>query len=105
MPGAGRYHPRRRRAVWEELSFGEGELLSCRSGALEFVAEVLKVFLADLQLEHFFDDRQEVRQRTNDSERRNIGGPGQPARRGPNKGGLDHPDRDATVWRLGRVQA
>ena len=43
---------------------GRGELLSCRSGALEFVAEVLKVFLADLQLEHFFDHRQEVCQRT-----------------------------------------
>src|ERR1019366_5145940 len=34
--------------------------LSLLSGALEFVAEVLKVFLADLQLQHFFDHRREV---------------------------------------------
>ena len=31
--------------------------LSRRGGTLEFMAEVLKVFLADLQLQYFFDHR------------------------------------------------
>ena len=47
--GTQRYHPRRRRAVWvEDFVRGMGSGLSCRGGTLEFVAEVLKVFLADL---------------------------------------------------------
>jgi hypothetical protein len=58
---AGRYHPRRRRAVWEtEIPSGKCECLSCRVSTLEFVAEVLKVFLTDLQLLHLFDHRNEV---------------------------------------------
>ena len=56
MPEAGRYHPRRRRAVRTEIWFGDREL-QCRSGTLESLAEVLKVFLADLQLQYFFDHR------------------------------------------------
>ena len=59
-----RYHPRRRRCVWRRFQFGvRGDLLSRRSGTLEFVAEVLKVFPADLQLQYFFDHRREVCQR------------------------------------------
>ena len=45
-----------------EFVSGEGEILSRRSGTSEFVAEVLKVFLADLQLQYFFDHRREVSQ-------------------------------------------
>ena len=46
------------RCVWRRFQFGGwGELLSRRSGTLEFVAEVLKVFLTDLQLQYFFDHR------------------------------------------------
>ncbi len=39
--------------------FMGAEGLSRREGALEFIAEVLKVFLTDLQLQHFFDHRGE----------------------------------------------
>src|ERR1039458_7801347 len=47
--GTRRYHPRRRRAVWVgDFVRGMGSGLSCRGGTLEFVAEVLKEFLADL---------------------------------------------------------
>ena len=59
--GAGRYHPRRRRAVWGTvIRSGKGERLSCRASTLEFVAEVLKVFVTDLPLLHLFDHRSEV---------------------------------------------
>ena len=76
--GGGRHHPRRRRAAfWARVRgdiiraggalcgvggfrAGDGIGLSRRSGTLEFVAEVLKVFLADLQLQYFFDHRREV---------------------------------------------
>src|SRR5665213_4064406 len=54
--------------VWREELLGGGD-------ALEFVAEVLKVFRADFQLQNFVDHRREVRQRTNDSERCCIGRP------------------------------
>jgi hypothetical protein len=49
---------------------GMGSGLSRRSGTLEFVAEALKVFLADGQLQHFFDYRRKVRQRADCSQRR-----------------------------------
>ena len=39
---------------------GKGERLSCRASTLEFVAEVLKVFVTDLPLLHLFDHRSEV---------------------------------------------
>src|ERR1019366_213890 len=56
--GTRRYHPRRRRAAWVgDFVRGMWIGLSCRGGTLEFVAEVLKVFRADLQLQHFFDHR------------------------------------------------
>ncbi len=51
---------------------GETELLG-GSGTLEFVAQVPKVFRADLELQHFIDHRREVRQRPNPPERRRIG--------------------------------
>jgi hypothetical protein len=55
--GTRRYHPRRRRrCVGWRISFGDWGL-SCRGGTFEFIAEVLKVFLADLQLQYFFDHR------------------------------------------------
>ena len=53
---------------WRISSGGLGLGLSRRGGALEFVAEVLKVFLADLQLEYFFDHRREVCQRADCSQ-------------------------------------
>ena len=54
---------------------GMGSGLPRRSGTLEFEAEVLKVSLADLQLEYFFDHRREVCQRADRSQRRGAGGP------------------------------
>src|SRR5436853_7565015 len=55
-----------------------GSGLSRRGGTLEFVAEVLKVFLADLQLPYFFDHRREVRQRADRSQGRSAGGAYEP---------------------------
>jgi hypothetical protein len=43
-----------------EIRRGNSGRLSCRGSTLEFVTEVLKVFLTDLQLLHLFDHRNEV---------------------------------------------
>lgn len=48
------------RYVGGDFVRGVGLELSRRSSTLEFVAEVLEVFLADLQLQYFFDHRREV---------------------------------------------
>src|SRR5260370_32482738 len=72
-----------------EISRGKGEMLSRRGGTLEFVAEVLKVLLADLQLQYFFDHRREVCQRADRSQRRGAGGPYEPPGRGQNEGALN----------------
>jgi hypothetical protein len=56
-------------------SGGIGIGLSRRSDTLEFMAEVLKVFRADLQLQYFFDHRREVCQGADRSQRRGTGGP------------------------------
>ena len=58
-----------------------GTELSCGSGALEFVAEVLEVFRADLELQHLFDHRREVRERWQRPERRSIRRPRRTPRR------------------------
>ena len=76
--------------------------LSCRGGMLEFVAEVLKVFLADLQLQYFFDHRREVRQRADRSQRRSAGGPYEPPRRSQHEGVLNRFQRHAALVQLGR---
>jgi len=68
---------------------GMGSVLSHRSGTLEFVAEVLNVFLADLQLQYFFDHRREVCQRADRSQRRSAGGPYEPPCRGQHEGVLN----------------
>ena len=81
---------------------GRGETLSRRRGTLEFVAEVLKVFLADLQLQHFFNHRREVRQRPDRSERRGAGGPYEPPCRSQYKGVLNRVQRHAALVQLGR---
>jgi hypothetical protein len=44
------------------LLFEEKMELSCSSGAVEFVAKMLKVFPANLQLPNFLDHWREVRQ-------------------------------------------
>ena len=61
-----------------EISFRDREKLPRRSGTLEFVAQVLKILLADLQLQYFFDHRREVCQRADCSQRRGAGGPDEP---------------------------
>ena len=72
-----RHHPRRRRVptfcgdvsgidviraagARRGLAFRKRRDLSCLSGPAEFAAEMLKVFLADLQLQDFLDHRGEV---------------------------------------------
>src|ERR1039458_3582262 len=47
------------RCVGGEFRSGDGIGLSCRGGTLELVAEILKVFRAALQLQHFFDRSEE----------------------------------------------
>src|SRR3954462_15963225 len=69
-----------------DFVWGSGLGLSCRGGALEFVAEVLKVFVADLHLQYFFVHRREVCQRQGLSQRRGAGGPYEPPRRGKHEG-------------------
>jgi len=76
--------------------------LSCGRTALEFIAEVLKVFLANLQLQNFFDHRQEVRQRANRPERRRIGRPRQTSRRRKNHRIRDRFQRHAAFLQLSR---
>ena len=79
--------------------------LSCRSGALEFVAEVLKVFLPNLQLLDFFDHRREVSQRADRSQRRGTGGPYEPPRRSEYEGVLNRLQRYAALVQLSRQLA
>ena len=90
------------RYVGGGLVRGRGELLACRSSALEFVAEVLKVFLADLQLEHFFDHGHEVCQRADRSQRRGAGGPDHAPRRSQNECVLHRFEGHAALVKLGR---
>ena len=84
---------------------GRGELLSRRSGTLEFVAEVLKVFLADLQLQYFFDHRREVCQRADRSQRRGAGGPYESPCRSQYEGVLNRFQGHAALVQLGRQQS
>ena len=79
--------------------------LSRRSGTLEFVAEVLKVFLADLQLQYFFDHRREVCQRADRSQRRGAGGPYEPSCRSQYEGVLNRFQGHAALVQLGRQQS
>src|SRR5665213_766495 len=79
--------------VWREELLGGGD-------ALEFVAEVLKVFRADFQLQNFVDHRREVRQRTNDSERCCIGRPCRAPRRRRSQRVSDCFERQATLIQM-----
>jgi hypothetical protein len=60
---------------------GKRAKLPCAGGALEFVAEVLKVCLTDVQMEDFLDHRREVRQRPNRPEWWRMGRPRRTPRR------------------------
>ncbi len=60
---------------------GKRAKLLCAGGALEFVAEVLKVCLTDVQMEDFLDHRREVRQRPNRPEWWRMGRPRRTPRR------------------------
>jgi hypothetical protein len=77
-------------------------MLARRSGTLEFVTEVLKVFRADLQLQYFFDHRREVCQRADRSQRRGAGGPYEPPCRSQNEGVLNRFQGHAALVQLGR---
>jgi hypothetical protein len=84
------------------MRLGRGRLLlSFRSGALESLTEVLKVLLADLQVQHLFDHRQEVGQGADRAERRSSGRPYDAARRRQDEGILNHLQRHATLVQLG----
>ena len=56
-----RYHPRQRRALLG-VRGSKRTALSRWRGTAEFVAEVLEVFRANLELQYFVDQRREVRQ-------------------------------------------
>ena len=90
------------KARWAGGDFvrGRSELLSGRGSTLESVAEVLKVFLSDLQLQYFFDHRREVCQRADDAERRSIGGARQATRGGESQRILDRFQRHAALVQL-----
>jgi len=60
---------------------GKRTELSGGSGTLKPVAEVLKVFRAGFELQHFPDHRREVCQQADRSEWRRIGGPRRTPRR------------------------
>ena len=114
------HHPRRRRGAVSARVCGDiiraggalrgvgdfvyrmGWRLSCRGAALEFVAEVLKVFPADLQLQHFFDHQCEVGQPADRSQGSCAGGPYEPPCRGPNERVLNRFERHAALVQLGR---
>src|SRR5450432_1608881 len=91
------------RAVGWRISFGGlGLGLSCRGGALELMTEVVKVFLADVQLQYFFDHRREVCQRADRSQRRGAGGPYESPCRGKHEGVLNRFQWHAALVQLGR---
>ncbi len=92
------------KARWAGGDFvrGRSELLSGRGSTLESVAEVLKVFLSDLQLRYFFDHRREVCQRADLSRRRRGGGPDHSPSRSQNERILNRFERHAALVKLGR---
>ena len=81
------------------------EMLSHRSGTSEFVAEVLKVFLTDLQLQYFFDHGHEVCQRTDRSQRSGAGGPHEAPCRSQYEGVLNRFNRHAALVQLDRQRS
>ena len=81
---------------------GRRELLLCRASTLESVAEVLKVFLTDLQLLHLFDHRNEVCQRPDHTQRRGASGPDQSPCRSQNARILNRFQRHTAFVQLDR---
>jgi hypothetical protein len=61
-----------------------------------------KVFLADLQLQYFFDHWREVRQRADRAQRCGTGGPYEPPGRGQHESVLDRLQWHAALVQLGR---
>ena len=89
--------------MWDGDSFGESAgRLSCRASTLELVAEVLKVFLTDLQLQDLFDHRNEVCQRTDRTQRRGTVWPDHSSRRCQNERVLNRFKRHTALVQLGR---
>jgi hypothetical protein len=66
------------------------------------MTEVLKVFLADLQLQYFFNHWREVRQRADRSQRRGPDGPYEPPCRSQYESVLNRFDRHAAFLQLSR---
>jgi len=79
-----------------------GGRLPHQSGTLEFLAEVLRVFLADLQLQYFLDHWREVCQRADRSQRRGAGGPYESPCRSQHEGVLNRFQGHAALVQLGR---
>jgi len=74
--------------------------LSDRHDPLELVAEMVKVLRADAHVQHFFDHRQEISERTNGAQRRGIGGTHQAAHRRQHEGVFDHTHGHAALLEL-----
>src|SRR6476646_540087 len=102
--GSGRYHPRRRRAVWFSIIRAEARARGwCLPGwrdALKLVAEIEEVVLADTQFRHLLDHRQEIGQRTNRAQRWGIGRPHQSARSCQHECVFDRAHGDAALEEL-----
>jgi len=64
-----------------------------RGGAPEVAAKVLKVFPANIQLQHLFDHRREVSQRADRTQRSYAGGPHDAPRRSQDERILDRFER------------
>ena len=122
----GRHHPRRRREGFfgNEVSIAissapkarrvmvgislrgiaDGAALSFRRSAVESIAEMLKVFLANVQLQDFFDHRQEVCQRADRTQRSRVGAPYHPPRRCQDECVFDCLQWHTALVQLGRQQ-
>ena len=72
--------------------------------ACDAATQMAEVLRTNRETQDLFDDRREVRQRTNDSKRWSIGGARQAASRGQSQRVLDRFKRNTALVQLGREQ-
>ena len=78
-----------------EAEIGSGSVVLLHSVDMEL--EIAEVILADVELKHFIDDRQQVMQRSNGLERNGIRRPEDTARCGQEQGVFDGRDRHTVI--------
>jgi hypothetical protein len=82
------------------MRLGGANLLGCCK-TCDAAAQMAEVLRRDRETQDLFDDRREIRQGTNDSERRSMSGARQTASYGQNQRVLDRIERHATLVQVG----